>query len=134
MPIRGPSCCAINAREAAIADRHRCMCRGRFHSRRVRPSVLCAARVATQDLGDNGPFRSIVYLAGRIEPDASEPVQVLPETNASWVLDGLKVEALGPSAVERSLLSIATDDENYEGVWRPLFDAPMVPSPKPALR
>jgi|GEM_PF-4849979 len=42
----------------------------------------------------------------------------------AWRLDGLKVEVLaGPAAIPGSVLSIATDDEHYGGVWRPLYRA-----------
>lgn len=86
--------------------------------------------VATQDLGDEGPFRSVVYQAGTVDPAAAEPLQILPETTAMWTLDGIKVEALSASAIENSALSIATDDESYDGIWRPLF-APAGSMPPP---
>jgi hypothetical protein len=77
--------------------------------------------VATQDQGNDGPFRSVIYQAGTINPDASDPIQLFPRTDAAWTLDGVKVEGLATSPIEGSPMSIATDDENYEGIWRPLF-------------
>ena len=35
-------------------------------------------------------------------------------------LDGLKVEALGSCPLEDCILSVGTDDENYDGIWRGL--------------
>lgn len=82
--------------------------------------------VATRDADDNGPFHSVLYRAGRFtvnpmkktiefERDAKPPI--LSD------LSGIKVEALaGPAAnAPGSKYSIATDDEHFGGVWRPLF-------------
>lgn len=77
--------------------------------------------VAAQDLGEDGPFRSIVYHAAEVDPNAADPVQPVPVTQATWTLDGLKVEALSSSPIDHSVLSVATDDGNYDGIWRPLF-------------
>ena len=79
--------------------------------------------VATQDRSDDGPFRSVIYQAGTIDPSAPEPFHLLPQINAAWILDGVKVEGIAASPIENSPISIATDDENYEGIWRPLFPA-----------
>jgi hypothetical protein len=79
--------------------------------------------VATQDRSDDGPFRSVIYQAGTIDPSAPEPFHLLQQINAAWILDGVKVEGIGASPIENSPISIATDDENYEGIWRPLFPA-----------
>jgi hypothetical protein len=79
--------------------------------------------VATQDRGDDGPFRSVVYQAGTVDPNAAVPVQMLPSTTAAWTLDGVKVEGISTSPFEDSPISVATDDERYDGIWRPLFQA-----------
>ncbi|MBM9521232.1 hypothetical protein JWG39_15535 [Desulforhopalus vacuolatus] len=82
--------------------------------------------VATRDVGDNGPFHSAVYRAGRFMVDQKEKTiqftrdakpQILSE------LSGIKVEALaGPARnAAESKYSIATDDEHLGGIWRPLF-------------
>jgi hypothetical protein len=76
---------------------------------------------ATEDRGDDGPFRSVIYQVGTVEPEATDPVQILPQTTAAWTLDGVKVEGLNASPFENSPMSVATDDEHYEGIWRPLF-------------
>jgi hypothetical protein len=64
------------------------------------------------DVG-TGPFASFVY---ELVVSTSNAVAKEP----TWRLDGLKVEALGPSAVDGSELSVATDDEDFGGIWRPL--------------
>jgi hypothetical protein len=88
------------------------------------PDTWRVCSVATVDVGDYGPFRSLIYDAGQLTWNAAtgmrfqrEPVGIL------WSLDGLKVEALaGPaSRASQSVLSIGTDDEIYGAVWRPLF-------------
>jgi hypothetical protein len=77
--------------------------------------------VATEDRGDDGPFRSVIYQAGKIRSEAPDPIELLPQTNAAWTLDGVKVEGIATSPIQDSPISIATDDEDYEGIWRPLF-------------
>lgn len=79
--------------------------------------------VASEDGGDDGPFRSIVYRAATVHPDHDPPVEINPKPCAAWILDGLKVEALAgpPATIAGSVLSFATDDEHYGGVWRPLY-------------
>lgn len=79
--------------------------------------------VATEDAGNDGPFRSVIFKAATITDNPDMPVQAISNTTANWTLDGFKVEALsGPSAVvPASFMSIATEDENHPGVWRPLF-------------
>lgn len=77
---------------------------------------------ATQDPGDYGPFRSVVYKLAAITGDVDDPIGLLKDTKASWVLDGFKVEGLSgaPAGDSGSPLSIATDDEELGGIWRPL--------------
>ncbi|MCP4256793.1 MAG: hypothetical protein GY774_04600 [Planctomycetes bacterium] len=82
--------------------------------------------VATRDADDNGPFHSVLFRAGRfmvnpkkktIEFERDAKPQILSD------LSGVKVEALaGPAKnAPDSKYSIATDDEHFGGVWRPLF-------------
>ncbi|WP_229529056.1 hypothetical protein [Planctobacterium marinum] len=83
--------------------------------------------VATEDAGDEGPFRSIVYPAASVtDATHSEPLQRVNAPKIFWQIDGFKVEALAaPSVmVPGSVLSIGTEDESYGGTWRPLFAAP----------
>lgn len=77
--------------------------------------------VATEDSGDVGPFRSVIYNAGCIAPDDPDLIHLHASPKAVWHLDGLKVEAIGPGIVQGSQLTFGTDDENYGGIWRPLF-------------
>lgn len=82
--------------------------------------------VATVDIGDLGPFRSVVYRAGMFMMNAmsGKAEFVLNQSPGnSYEVQGLKIEALAEPAatVPGSIFSIATDDESYGGVWRPLF-------------
>ncbi|HEX2252659.1 MAG TPA: hypothetical protein VHQ65_05280 [Thermoanaerobaculia bacterium] len=77
---------------------------------------------ATEDPGDAGPFRSLVYVLARLDLSAAPPVRLATPVRALWRLDGFKVEALsGPAAaVPGSRLAVGTEDEGYGGAWRPL--------------
>lgn len=81
--------------------------------------------VATRDDGDSGPFRSAVYRAGTFVADDKAVVRFVREPKPADVVHvaGFKVEGLAAPAasLKESLFSIATDDENFGGVWRPLF-------------
>jgi len=83
--------------------------------------------VATIDEGDIGPFKSVVYRAGDLTMDPGKnryQFESEPEPLIYWRLDGLKVEALAAPAavVVKSGFSIGTDDEDFGGIWRPLFE------------
>ena len=79
--------------------------------------------VATSDPKKFGPFRSAVYLAGRLIVDVCN-VRFNPESSdkiVHWDFQGLKVEAIAAPAQifeDTGGLSIATDDEVYNGIWR----------------
>lgn len=80
--------------------------------------------VATEDAGNEGPFKSVVYKAAEISGNESHlPIRAINSKKAYWTIDGFKVEALaGPSSVvPGSFMSIGTEDETYMGAWRPLF-------------
>lgn len=80
--------------------------------------------VATEDAGDEGPFKSVVYKAAMVSDKGNHlPVRAINSKKAYWTIDGFKVESLaGPSSVvPGSFMSIGTEDETYMGVWRPLF-------------
>lgn len=80
--------------------------------------VLWIARAS--DPGDGGSFVSYISQFGSLEGD-QRYVQMGPMyDSASWVVYGLKVEALGAPVLPGSVISFATDDESYGGVWRPL--------------
>jgi hypothetical protein len=73
---------------------------------------------SASDLGNDGPFQSIVWQIGKIETENAEPRLILaekPERIAT--LDGFKVEGI---AIRDREIFIATDDEYYGGVIRPL--------------
>ena len=82
--------------------------------------------VATRDEGDNGPFHSVLYRAGRFIVDSKKKTveferEARPITISN--LSGLKVEAIdGPAKnAPDSKYSVGTDDEHFGGIWRPLF-------------
>ncbi|QSX34419.1 hypothetical protein JYB87_03975 [Shewanella avicenniae] len=78
---------------------------------------------ATQDGGDNGPFRSLVYAAAKLAQTSHSALFTEPKKQPQWQIEGLKVEALAaPNPhIAHSIMSIGSEDEHYGGVWRPLF-------------
>jgi hypothetical protein len=84
-------------------------------------SVWAVATVDSADTNaewNDGPFRSAVYRLGKVTNDLSAPL-ILDSTGASaFVIDGLKVEGLTGSILERGLFTIGSDDEDLGGVWR----------------
>lgn len=78
--------------------------------------------VAAMDEGDAGPFRSTIWRLGtwRVQADPGFVPESRPRNE--WILDGLKVEALAlpMPAMRGARLVIATDDEDYGAIWRPL--------------
>jgi hypothetical protein len=77
----------------------------------------------TQDASDAGPFRSTVYRYGPF--DQTQAYSYMGGSavmcgEAKWTLDGFKIEALGAPVIAGSVLSFATDDEGFGGIWRPL--------------
>jgi hypothetical protein len=104
------------------------------------PGSYVLLSVATDDPGDSGPFRSVVYEAADVrngQVTARDPGRALA------VVEGFKVEALAggltmldpaahsPPRGAHVLYTIATDDEGYGGVWRPLL-APPSPTTAPS--
>jgi len=81
--------------------------------------------VATEDAGDVGPFRSVIYKVATIRDDPERPLRIVENGAVGWVVDGLKVEALSaaPATSMHSFLSYATEDEDLGGIWRPLYPA-----------
>ncbi|MCH1924331.1 hypothetical protein L9G74_07275 [Shewanella sp. C32] len=82
--------------------------------------------VATEDAGDQGPFRSVIYAAAKLVAPTAEqplPLQLTTPTQAQWVVDGFKVEALAAPTqrINNSVMSFGTEDEDFGGVWRVLF-------------
>ena len=100
--------------------------------------------VATSDPSDSGdkknlgPFRSAVYLAGILKIRGSNISFARPKTKkiVRWSFDGLKVEAIAEPAErfkDAGGLSIATDDEFYNGIWRPISKSRQTRPPSPLL-
>jgi hypothetical protein len=109
-----------------------------------RPNSWDIYSVATSDpsdFGDKkdlGPFRSAVYLAGTLKIRAGKISFARPKTKkiVPWSFDGLKVEAVAAPADEfknAGGLSIATDDEFYNGIWRPIAKSRQTGDPSPLL-
>ena len=76
---------------------------------------------AAVDPGDDGPFRSVVYLIGHVDANQNPPIK-LYNSDTYWVIDGFKVEGVAAREDDRLPLSIGTEDENFGGVWRPLSE------------
>lgn len=72
------------------------------------------------DMGDNGPFRSYIHVVGKVDPRQEWPIMNYTPYQYTWEIDGLKVEAIAAPRFPGSVLTYATDDEGYGGVFRPL--------------
>lgn len=72
---------------------------------------------SASDPGADGPFRTRIYCLG---PITDEGAALADQLKVAYDLPGLKVEALAPGLRSKAPLSIATDDESYGGLWRPL--------------
>ncbi len=77
---------------------------------------------AAEDLSDSGPFSSIVYQLGSVQPDEQIPVQLNEQFRIHSVLSGFKVEALAPGTpgIPEASFAVGTEDEIFGGTWRPL--------------
>lgn len=84
--------------------------------------------VASEDAGDDGPFRSGIWAVGRVVPDSDMLIALFTDPPIGWWLDGLKVEALAapPEHLPFAEAAIGTEDENLGGVWRPLYPTEVV--------
>ncbi|PIF00651.1 MAG: hypothetical protein CR994_04635 [Maribacter sp.] len=78
---------------------------------------------ASEDLGDTGPFYSIIYKLGRTNPlDKEKPFTIFKDINIAKDVNGFKIEALsGPCKNILGTHSFGTEDEIYGGVWRPIY-------------
>lgn len=85
-----------------------------------RKGILWAS--ASEDPGDTGPFYSIIYKLGKINPlDKEKPITIFKEINIAKEVNGFKIEALsGPCKNIPGTHSFGTEDEIYGGVWRPI--------------
>lgn len=77
---------------------------------------------ASEDQGDQGPFYSVVYQLGKTNAiNKEQPITVFEEITAFKPVYGFKIEALsGPRKGTNSTHSFGTEDEIYDGVWRPI--------------
>jgi hypothetical protein len=80
--------------------------------------------VATVDSADSnaewndGPFRSAIYQMGSLSTNLEAPIKFHPTVTNAFVIDGLKVEGLTASILNRGLFTIGSDDEDFGGIWR----------------
>ncbi len=77
---------------------------------------------ASEDLGDSGPFKSIVYKVAELRADDPDPIQIVDSFYVSHTVDGFKIESLAAptTQAEGSVFAIGTEDEAFGGVWRTL--------------
>lgn len=73
---------------------------------------------ACVDPGDEGPFRSLIYVGGELRADPVSPFIKLKNPHGTWWVDGCKIEAVGPPPRPGCGPAYATDDEHLGGVWR----------------
>jgi hypothetical protein len=77
---------------------------------------------ASEDQGDAGPFYSVIYPLGKINPmNSNLPVTILDFMAVGREIYGLKIEALsGPKEGIQCTHTFGTEDEMYGGVFRPI--------------
>jgi hypothetical protein len=77
---------------------------------------------ASEELGDNGPFNSIVYKVGMIQMDVEEPIHLIDSMEVHSILNGYKAEAIsgGTGLIPGSMFAVGTEDELLGGSWRVL--------------
>ena len=76
----------------------------------------------SEDQGDAGPFYSVIYPLGKINPmNPDLPVTVIDFLAVGREVYGLKIEALsGPKKGINCTHTFGTEDEMYGGVFRPI--------------
>lgn len=79
--------------------------------------LWCAA---SRDNGDQGPFRSAIYLIGQINKQRCCRVSIYDAPVKKVELEGLKVEALGAPILPGSDFTVGTDDEDFGSIFRPV--------------
>jgi hypothetical protein len=75
---------------------------------------------ASEDTSDMGPFYSVIYKLGQMDPENKERPFTINNNISKWVsVSGFKIEALsGPSQNINCTHAFGTEDEMYGGVWR----------------
>ncbi|MBQ7529082.1 hypothetical protein IJT10_04185 [bacterium] len=112
--------------ERKTIDLHKFLPNGRSCSdivlQGIAPNKFAVLVSGCEDLGDNGPFRSVICKVGEVEILADGYKLFTHAPKLIHKIDGLKVEALcnTPRFIEGSKISIGTDDENFKPVFRPL--------------
>ena len=82
---------------------------------------------ATEDPGDQGPFRSVLWQActvGELNQETGLRSLIATENpTAAYTIDGHKIEGISaaPNSVPHAYLSVGAEDEDYGGTWRGLY-------------
>lgn len=83
--------------------------------------TICDGKVwasATQDEGNDGPFRSIIYHVANFSPGQVPPFQLVNDRSGDQEIPGHKVEGLQGTLVAGQCTFVAvTDDENKGGTF-----------------
>ena len=75
---------------------------------------------ASRDMGDYGPFKSAIYLIGRVNTEKCCKVFMYSNPIKKLELEGFKIEALAAPVIPGSTFTIGTDDEKLGSVFRPI--------------
>ena len=75
---------------------------------------------ATIDSPDEGPFQSVIFQLGTFDPHRRKPLMSLDLIEATWTVDGFKIEAISESRQDPASLSFVSNDGNLGGIWRTL--------------
>ncbi len=72
---------------------------------------------ATDDGGDTGPFRSIIYAAAVVSPTSAVPVRRNEAPSVAWEVSGSKIEglALPPTVWRYAVMLSVSEDEHLGG-------------------
>ena len=75
---------------------------------------------ASEDLGETGPFYSVIYLIGELDNSSRErPFKIYQRISQWKEISGFKIEALsGAPRNANGSHAFGTEDEIYGGVWR----------------
>ncbi|MEM9548270.1 MAG: hypothetical protein AAGA77_19970 [Bacteroidota bacterium] len=74
------------------------------------------------DDSDNGPFKSVVTLAGTIKKTSKFQIDLFKDPKTKYVIPTIKIEALGKAANDDAVISFGVDDEVYGGTIRQIFN------------
>lgn len=77
---------------------------------------------ASEELGENGPFNSIVYKVGKVQSNFEDPIRMSDQMDVRYTLNGYKAEAIsgGTGLIQGSVFTVGTEDELLGGSWRVL--------------